>query len=77
MIRRCPNGETHRFTVFVDEFIVYKSKPGEVKHLSTQRKRNQRDSLSSGERTGSSLNSVHVKAFRPCVLGVVGPLWNG
>jgi len=43
-----------------------------VKHLSTLRKRNQRDSLSSGERTGNSLNLVHVKAVRPCVLGVVG-----
>ena len=77
MIRRYPNGETHRFTVFVDEYIVYKSEPGEVKHLSTLRKRNQRDSPSSGERTGISLNSVHVKAFRRCVLGVVGPLGNG
>ena len=30
--------------------------PGEVKHLSTRRKRNRRDSLSSGERKGKSLN---------------------
>jgi len=30
--------------------------PGEVKHLSNQRKRNRKDSLSSGERTGISLN---------------------
>jgi len=32
------------------------SEPGEVKHLSTLRKRNQRDSLSSGERNGNSPN---------------------
>ena len=30
--------------------------PGELKHLSTLRKRNQRDSLSSGERKGNSPN---------------------
>ena len=30
--------------------------PGEVKHLSTQRKRNRIDTLSSGERTRNSLN---------------------
>ena len=29
-------------------------KPGELKHLSNRRKRNQRDSLSSGERKGIS-----------------------
>ena len=32
--------------------------PGEVKHLSTQRKRNRRDSVSSGERKRNSLNRV-------------------
>jgi hypothetical protein len=33
------------------------SQPGELKHLSTRRKRNQaRDSLSSGERKGKSPN---------------------
>ena len=31
-------------------------KPGEVKHLSSQRKRKRRDSVSSGERTRNSLN---------------------
>ena len=30
--------------------------PGEAKHLSTRRRRNHRDSLSSGERKGNSLN---------------------
>ena len=33
-----------------------KAIPGELKHLSTLRKRNHRDSLSSGERRGNSLN---------------------
>ena len=49
LIRRCPNGETH-----YAEGIVRKRKRGELKHLSTRRKRNQRDSLSSGERKGKS-----------------------
>ena len=30
---------------------TYKGKPGELKHLSNRRKRHQRDSVSSGERT--------------------------
>ena len=37
--------------VFVPEYIGYKSKPGELKHLSNRRKGHQRDSVSSGERT--------------------------
>ena len=37
--------------VFVSEYIGNKSKPGELKHLSTRRKGHQRDSVSSGERT--------------------------
>jgi|SRR5450631_3073137 hypothetical protein len=37
--------------VFVSESIGNKSEPGELKHLSTQRKGHQRDSVSSGERT--------------------------
>ncbi len=32
--------------------------PGELKHLSNRRNRNQRDSLSSGERTGISPLSI-------------------
>ncbi len=45
------------------------SQPGELKHLSTRRKRNQkRDSLSSGERTGKSPNR---RGLNPD--GVVGP----
>ena len=39
------------------EYIGMGGEPGEVKHLSTLRKRKQiRDSLSSGERTGKSPN---------------------
>ena len=34
--------------------------PGEVKHLSTQRKRNRIDTLSSGERNGHSLNHLSI-----------------
>ena len=46
-----------------------------MKHLSTLRKRNQiRDSPSSGERTGNSLNLLHVKASRRCAVEVVGLL---
>jgi hypothetical protein len=42
LIRRFPNGETHRFrAVLMTEYIGYESEPGELKHLSTQRKRNQ------------------------------------
>ncbi len=42
---------------FVTEYIGNKSERGELKHLSTRRKRNQiRDSVSSGERTRNSPN---------------------
>ena len=45
-----------------------KAIPGELKHLSTLRKRNHRDSLSSGERRGNSLN-----LFSARKKGVAGP----
>ena len=38
-----------------------RGEPGEVKHLSSPRRRNRRDSLSSGERKGKSLNRRSVK----------------
>ena len=42
LIRGFPNGETHpRKRVSVPEYIGDGSKPGELKHLSTRRKRNQ------------------------------------
>ena len=50
------------------ESIGVRGERGEVKHLSTPRKRNQvRDSLSSGERTGKSPNRGRVsrQALRP------------
>ena len=58
MIRRYPNGETYscKPRVFILEYIEYESERLELKHLSRARKIKQRDSLSSGERTGSSLN---------------------
>ena len=53
-ILRSPNGTTHHA-----EGVIFRkeSQPRELKHLSTGRKRKQTsDSLSSGERTGNSLN---------------------
>ena len=44
---------------------------GELKHLSTPKKRD--NSRSSGERTGKSPNFVHVIGCRRCVQGVEGP----
>ena len=42
LIRRYPNGGTHLFTeVLHTEYIGMWSEPGELKHLSTRRKRNQ------------------------------------
>ena len=47
MIRRYPNGATQ----YIEDVLLRKqSEPGELKHLSTRRKRNRRDSVSSGER---------------------------
>ncbi len=54
----------------VGQYITYGGAPGELKHLSTPRKR---DSLSSGERKGISPNHIHVKAFKRCGCGVAGP----
>ena len=42
LIRRCPNGETHPACwVSLIEYIGKRGKRGELKHLSTRRKRNQ------------------------------------
>ena len=44
-------------SVAIHEYIVYGGEPGELKHLSTRRKRKKIiDFLSSGERKGKSLN---------------------
>lgn len=58
VIRRFPNGETHlgKPKVSLSEYIGQGGERHELKHLSSARKRKQRDSLSSGERTGNSPN---------------------
>ena len=45
--------------------------PGELKHLSTQGKEIKRDSQSSGERNGNSLNLLYVTGYSRCTIGVV------
>ena len=57
----------------VPESIGAGSERGELKHLSTRRKRTRRDSASSGERTRNSLNRAGVIACRRCRCGVAGP----
>ena len=47
-----------------------REEPGEVKHLSNPRKRNRRDSPSSGERKGKSLNRIRVKAAAVADVGL-------
>ncbi len=47
--------------VTIHEYIVYSGEPGELKHLSTRRKRKKIiDFLSSGERKGKSPNQLIV-----------------
>jgi hypothetical protein len=59
----------------LSEHIGQGGERGELKHLSTPRKRKQgSDSLSSGERKGKSLNLTDVTACRRCRSGVEGPL---
>ena len=58
-IRGSPNGATHMMKNHrtCNEYIVTRRERGELKHLSTLRKRNQpRDSVSSGERKRRRLN---------------------
>ena len=59
VIRRCLNGETHMSTPHVPhaESIGMRGEPGELKHLSSRRKRKKIfDFQSSGERNGRSPN---------------------
>ncbi len=60
--RGCPNGGTRPAVGWspAGESIARRGAPGELKHLSTPRKREY--SRSSGERTGSSLNPCRAKA---------------
>ena len=51
------------------EHIGMQGERGELKHLSTLRKRD--NSLSSGERTGKSLNQLRGEACGRCATGVV------
>jgi len=57
--RRCLNGETHMSNPHVpySESIAVRGEPGELKHLSSRRKRKKIfDFQSSGERNGKSPN---------------------
>ena len=74
VIRRYLNGETHmeRLHVSMHESIVYGGEPGELKHLSSRRKRKKIvnkftfDSGSSGERNRKSPNrSACTPGFGP------------
>jgi hypothetical protein len=57
----------------ISESIGYGGKACELKHLSNRTKRKQTsDYPSSGERTGNSLNLLHVIACRRYAGGVVG-----
>ena len=46
-------GKPTTFVVSCNEYIVVRSEPSELKYLSSWRKGNHRDSLSSDERTGT------------------------
>ena len=76
LIRRFPNGETYlgKSKISLSEYIGQGGERRELKHLSNVRKRKQRDSPSSGERKGKSLNLYHVIACARCDIGVVGHL---
>lgn len=50
-------GRSHVLSL-LPEHIGIEREPGELKHLSNRRKRNRRDSASSGERTRKSLNQL-------------------
>ena len=46
-------GKPTTYVVSYNEYIVVRSEPSELKYLSSWRKGNHRDSLSSDERTGT------------------------
>jgi len=54
------------------ESIGVRGEPGELKHLSSPRKRKRSDSVSSGERKRNSLNSYRVTRIRPLRYGGSG-----
>ena len=58
---------------FISEYIGYKSKACELKHLSNRTKRKQTsDFLSSGERKGNSPNHLYVIGYSRYASGVAG-----
>ena len=67
VIRRFPNGATR---LEQSSHPRKREEPGEVKHLSNPRKRNRRDSPSSGERNGKSLNQLSVKTAVVAEMGL-------
>ena len=71
MIRRSLNGETQYGKTILSllEHIEQGGERPELKHLSKDRKRKQRDSLSSGERNGKSLKLVLCKPVCVVVQG--------
>ena len=61
MIRRCLNGETHlsKPQVSIRQSITYGGEPGELKHLSSRRKRKQHVILEvAASETGRAQTSV-------------------
>ncbi len=61
MIRRCLNGETHlsKPQVSIRQHITYGGEPGELKHLSSRRKRKQHVILGvAASETGRAQTSV-------------------
>ena len=73
-IQGCPNGATRPAHGRAPRSDPGRA-PGELKHLSTPRKRE--DSLSSGERTGRSPNPAGGIACRRCLRGVERASWRG
>jgi hypothetical protein len=59
--------------VLLPESIGQERQAGELKHLSSPRKGKKFDSLSSGERKGTSPNLCGVIGGSRCRTGVVGP----
>ena len=75
MIRRCPNGETHRLfmgPVLTGQFIACQGERGELKHLSIRRQKTPDGipSVAASER-GPCLNRLNVIGDSRCWGGVV------
>jgi hypothetical protein len=72
LIRRCPNGETHRGEQLRYLLLEYIEREKRTRGSETsqypEEKKTMSDSRSSGERTGNSLNLCHASD-----IGVAGP----